>query len=171
MGANEILMEAADGDVVYADGADAAFGQILGRFVRDVDEVVVEGVGLVAALRVDGLEQDAFAGLEIVWFEFGAANGGGVLNFDDAARADVASSGSCSMVMPSWMKCRGASMCVPVCALMAMRVTLQTLPFSMDASRSMATAGSPGQVTMPDLRGREISSNAMSIKRFLFRAL
>ena len=69
----------------------------------------------------------------------------------------VAVIGIVSMLGPFAMKCSGASMCVPVWALMLRKLALQMPPRSMSIRRSMAGIGSPGQCGIPDCSGTEMS--------------
>ena len=126
-------MKAANGEVVDANGAHAAFDEKLSCVVRDVDEVFVEGIVGPVAPGVAGFEEQAFTGLRLMALELGATDGYGVLNFDDAAGADGGVEGMASIGRPWAMAWRGASMWVPVWTLMASEVRLYGSPGPISA--------------------------------------
>src|SRR5215207_9194955 len=73
------------------------------------------------------------------------------------ARPIVASNGISSRPLPPRTKCRGASMCVPVCDPMESVETLAASPCSISSILSILTGGLSGQWTMPVRRGTEAS--------------
>ena len=88
VGRDGVFVEATDAEVIDADRADAFIDEVLGGFLGDVDEILIEGLLLPAYLRVAGAEEDAFALLELQLGQLGWLDGFLVLDLDDAAGAD-----------------------------------------------------------------------------------
>jgi hypothetical protein len=126
---HRVLPESAHRQIIHAHRAHTAFGQISRAISCDENEVLIERKIAPVAIGIRRAKQDALSRLNRIRHQFGAVDRGAVFNSNHArAIPTVASMGIWSIVGESRTKCSGASICVPVCALMLTRVRVHTSP-------------------------------------------